>query len=98
MDVRRTILVIALALAAVPAWASDRRSAMAEFAANRAKWNAADIHEYELRLRDESCWCQFGPAYGPIRNAMLVGCVVAGGYCAAFFSESHPVYGAQLDC
>ena len=31
-------------------------------------------------------------------ESMLVGCVVAGGYCAAFYSESQPVHGAQLDC
>ena len=75
LNFRRNILVVALALAVLPAWASDRKDAMAEFAVNRARWNAADIHDYEFRLRDETCWCQFGPAYGPIRNVVRSGLI-----------------------
>jgi hypothetical protein len=53
--------------------ALDNSNALAEFARNRSKWNAANIQNYEVRLRDEACWCLFGPAYGPIRNIIKSG-------------------------
>jgi hypothetical protein len=70
---RHSLIVLVLALAVVPALALDKSDALAEFATNRAKWNAANIQDYEFRLRDKACWCQFGPAYGPIRNIVRSG-------------------------
>jgi len=49
---------------------APRENVRAELEANRAKWSAANIHDYEFRLRDEDCFCLFGPAYGPIRNVI----------------------------
>lgn len=61
MTVSRTFMLAVLMLATLPAWASDRESARVELEANRVKWRAANIHDYEFRLRDEDCFCLFGP-------------------------------------
>jgi hypothetical protein len=69
-NTHRTVMLAALMLATSPAWASDRENARLALEANRAKWSAANIHDYEFRLRDEDCYCLFGPEYGPIRNVV----------------------------
>ena len=73
MRVHRSLIAAVLALGVVPALALDNADALAEFATNRARWNAANIQDYEFRLRDEACWCHFGPAYGPTRNFIRSG-------------------------
>lgn len=72
-----TLIAILLSTLATVAAAADNTDALAEFSRNRAKWNAAEIRDYEIRLRDEACWCMFGPAYGPIRNIIKSGRIQA---------------------
>jgi hypothetical protein len=58
---------IPLLLLALSVQAADRDSELARLEANRAKWVEHGIDDYWVRLRDEACWCLYGPYYGPIR-------------------------------
>jgi hypothetical protein len=55
-----------------PATGADVAASEALVAA-RAKWTASSINSYEIRFRDEACFCLFGPYHGPIRNVVRRG-------------------------
>jgi hypothetical protein len=80
MKIHRSVVIASIALASFPAVPLDNARALEDFTANRAKWNVANIHDYEVQIRDGTCWCLFGPAYGPIRNFVRSGLIVKAMY------------------
>jgi len=57
-----------------------RESAKAELAEAKTRWVSSGITSYEIRFRDESCFCLYGPYYGPIRNVVRSGKLKASYY------------------
>lgn len=74
------LFLLMLLAVAWPASGADRHAAEAELAAARARWASAGVQSYEIRLRDEACYCLFGPYYGPIRNVVQAGTLKASYY------------------
>ena len=73
MKLLRSLAILVIVLAAFPAAGIDRVTATVELAAARAKWSSSQVTSYEVRFQDKSCWCLFGPYYGPIRNLVRSG-------------------------
>ncbi len=72
MRARRWLLVPLIALLPPSIEGSQER---AQLQANRAKWQRHGLTDYEFRLRDEACFCNYGPYYGPIRVIVANGTV-----------------------
>jgi Family of unknown function (DUF6174) len=73
MDLHRVAGLALLLLAVAAATRAEPDIARNELAAARARWAESGIDSYEIRFRDESCFCLFGPYYGPIRNVVWSG-------------------------
>jgi hypothetical protein len=73
MRLARLLGAFLLLSMALPAAGASREDAQAELSAALAKWRTAEIADYEIRVRDESCYCLYGPYYGPIRNVVEAG-------------------------
>jgi hypothetical protein len=67
MNARNCLLVVLLASMPSIALASSKAGEMRELEANRQKWRRHAVTTYQFRLRDETCYCLYGPYYGPIR-------------------------------
>jgi Family of unknown function (DUF6174) len=79
---RIPIITVLLALFPVVIVANDRASEQRLLASNRAKWEQQHVTAYEVRLRDENCFCLYALGYGPIRvfvrQGMVVGAIYEG--------------------
>ncbi|MFN2476961.1 MAG: DUF6174 domain-containing protein [Chthoniobacterales bacterium] len=73
MRAHASLLVLLLAAIAPSIEGSQRRVELQELQANRAKWQRHGITDYEFRQRDETCFCMYGPYYGPIRVIVAKG-------------------------
>jgi hypothetical protein len=71
--------LIFVALASLPVMGScgvDSSAERRELEANRAKWKEHAVTAYELRLRDEACFCLHALGYGPFRVVVKQGKVI----------------------
>jgi hypothetical protein len=73
MDARKCLLLVLLASMPSIAVASRKAAEMRELEANRQKWRRHAVTTYQFRLRDETCYCLYGPYYGPIRVSVKNG-------------------------
>jgi hypothetical protein len=80
MRLYRLVSFALLLLLTVPVVGAEPGAARAELASARAKWAASGVDSYEIRFRDEKCFCLFGPYYGPIRNVVKAGKLQASYY------------------
>src|SRR4051812_39541587 len=53
-------------------WSRDKASEQRELRLNRTKWEHCGITSYDIRLRDETCWCP-PPGRGPFRVSVKGG-------------------------
>lgn len=67
MKARLRFILPVLVLVSATAFSNDKGTERRELRLNRAKWEHHGINSYEFRLRDENCYCLYGPYYGPIR-------------------------------
>src|ERR1041385_8643202 len=68
------LLTVFLLLALIPAtvWSRDKAAELRELRLNRTKWEHSGITSYDIRLRDETCWCP-PPSGGPFRVSVKGG-------------------------
>src|ERR1700726_2919750 len=67
VNARSSLILVVLALLPAAAFSGDRAAEERELRSNRAKWDSRSITSYELRLRDEACFCLHALGYGPFR-------------------------------
>ncbi len=48
-------------------FAQDKAARLEDLQKNEAKWASHRISDYEVTLRNENCYCLYGPYYGPVR-------------------------------
>ncbi len=65
--------VLASVLVVASSSAANRSLELRELQANRAKWEQHRIANYELRLRDEACYCLHALGYGPFHVTVKQG-------------------------
>ena len=76
MNTRKPLILLLLILLPVGALAGVRSAERRDLQINRAKWERHGITSYELRLRDENCFCLHALGYGPFRVIVKQGKVV----------------------
>ncbi len=72
-------MALLLTLMAAAGWSSDKAGEQQELQLNRAKWDHRSITSYDIRLRDETCFCP-PPSRGPFRVNVKGGKVIKAVY------------------
>lgn len=67
MSARHCLLLVLLASMPSIVAGSNKAAEIRELEGNWQKWRRHGIATYQFRLRDETCYCLYGPYYGPIR-------------------------------
>ena len=80
MNTRSLLTLVMLALLPAAAWGGDKAAEERDLQSNHAKWKNRNITNYELRLRDEACYCLHALGYGPFRVIVKHGKVIRATY------------------